>query len=108
MIQHFLSKNVDINDDRWLDGKDKKVIRAQFDKTVLALILDNRVTSHEFFMAAFVADGRGRMKDAPTMILRLTRNGASAQALETDYYLPKSESLCPPPPDCSTQVVIEN
>jgi hypothetical protein len=103
MIQHFRSKKVDIDDDRWLNGKNKKIVRAEFDKTVLALILESNVISHEFFMAAFVADGRGRAMNTPTMILRITSNATSKQALEADYYLPKTESLCPPPPDCNIE-----
>jgi hypothetical protein len=101
MIHHFRSKKVDIDDDHWLNGKNKKIVRAEFDKSVLALILDSHVSSHEFFMAAFVADGRGREMHTPTMILRITSNTTSKQAVEVDYYLPKTESLCPPPPDCN-------
>lgn len=102
MIHHFRSKKVDIDDERWLNGKDKKVVRARFDRSVLGLLLGDRVTSHEFFMAAFIADGRGRTRNTPTMILRIVRNTSSASALEMEYYLPVEETLCPPPPDCNT------
>ena len=107
MIQHYRSKKVDIDDDRWLDGRDKKVMRVKFDRSVLALLMDGRVTSHEFFNAAFVADGRGRTVNTPTLILRIVKNTSSAQALEMEYYLPVEERLCPPPPDCNTLIMPE-
>jgi hypothetical protein len=102
MINHFRNKKVKIDDDTWLNGKDKKVVKAQFDPSVL-LLAARPGYDHQFILAAFTKTTRGRGENAPTMLLKIfkMRTGVGPLTGE-EYYVPVKETLCPEPSDCST------
>lgn len=112
MINHFRHLSVSLRkegDDKDSDSvtmqnkdfKVRRVVRAKFGQAFLNQ-LDSNVVGLSLVTAAHFD---GAKKDKPTILIRLMKTDPAKSTVETFFYLPDEEDLCPEPPDCSGEII---